>query len=181
MKKNNVLLTAAKVISHIEHTVSEKELTNIELLLTGILHGKSGEILSSKEEEQCKRILNIKHYFERNPKDYIVIVGASKISSQIIMGIASSFGVTRKNVRLYTDYPRLKNAFPLEEIGSRNCIGVIVGHVPHNAKGGNGSNIIESIQRIKNGSTVIVPGLKMSKEALRSSFAECSKKITSHS
>lgn len=171
--QQQVLIETTNVISYVHsNTLSDKELNDVLLLLQTIPLGKAGDVLISKQQEDCRKAAYVVNYFQKNPRHYIVMVGACKIPQQQIVGLARPFGIEPRHLRIHRDYSKLKKRFPFEEIQNPNCVAVIVGSVPHNANGSTILDPVSALKASKNGSTYIVPGMKFTKENLKETFTE---------
>ncbi len=156
--------------------VSEEELRQIQQILSLLDTGNVKEYLNEHKEKEIKNIIGMRSYFSDYPKHYAVIVGASKIPSDQIRKIAKAQGFPENNLKLFLDYEKLKNDFPFAECRHLNCIGAIIGAVPHNVTGSNGH--ASAVSALEQSSAITITNeLKITKEGLKKSFVDLAKKV----
>ncbi len=165
-----------KTLYYIKDIESEKELDDVKRVLAAVRGGMSSRILSSMRVQELENTEKLRDHFDRNPRSYVVLVGATRIPSAQIVGVAKSCGIPSRNLHLFTDYSKLRDNFPHEACGSDHCLGVIVGHIPHSTSGSNGNTSpLDSFCKKLISTT---SGLKLTKERLKHLFSCVANKIS---
>jgi len=90
-------------------------------------------------------VIPVKESYEKTD-NIVIIIGDSAVKTNHILGIVKEYGYDKDNVKLYLDYDKLTNLEFRNFQYNDKIDGVIVGPVPHSAKGrGDYSSIIQTI------------------------------------
>lgn len=112
-----------------------KELEAINILLEAITNGRATDIVTTAGLARFNKINAVKKYFTENPEKYIFILGGHAIEKNIIFKKANSFGIEKKHIKFFDEYHQLKNHNAMNDVGKKDVAAIILGPVPHRAKG----------------------------------------------
>ncbi|MCC6198985.1 hypothetical protein IT401_02120 [Candidatus Nomurabacteria bacterium] len=171
---NRELLTqrlARLIIVITEEPLTKNEMKNMDIILSELEQpGRGEDLLSVQHKEKLEKIAGVREYFIQHPRDYLLIIGNSRIPRSQIVGLAGEWGITEPHLQLELEYDKLKGNFPFEAAQNHRCAGIIIAEMPHKviALGGHTSGV-EALTATGL-FTFTCSNLKLTKEQLRQAF-----------
>ena len=165
-QKEKTILDAVDMMAYVRQLDDDTELLAIRAVLALVTSGRSVELVEGNKKKEALLVSSTKDHFKKNPSDYIVVIGNIRIPRTQVFGVLREYGIPKENIRLYTEYEKIKNNFPYHVIRNDKAKAVFFGSVPHNANGGNGATSpIEAVKAMK--PVFVADSLKVTKESLR--------------
>lgn len=138
-----------------------------------ILTGEQPHIGKEALDHFAEYIDDLKESYSTDPLllskgQYIAIVGDSYVDERAVIAMFAEFGVTKSNIKFYTDFNKYKSGEYSESLLSKQCVAVILGPVAHSARNINEKDFSGKLfhARAKAGK------LKLTKESLRELIPE---------
>ena len=158
----------------IVNSLEIKEIESIDIILEAIINGRATDIIAAAGLAKLNRINLVKQYFKEHPGKYIFILGSHAVAKNIIFKKANTFGIDRKQIKFFDEYQQLKNHNAMNDVGKKDVVAIILGHVPHSAKGIEGySSLKQAIEANIDPKKVFASeSLKLSKSNLHTFFAQ---------
>jgi|GEM_PF-5979368 len=138
------LLHARKKRSEMDRLMREQQKPSNEELQITELKGYIGELHEMIEAFRHEDIAVVGGEGDVLKRATIVVLGEGHISVRKLTGIAKERGLTSRNLE-FIGYEKLKR-FNIERLRWGACDGILVGEVPHSARGAANANLIEALK-----------------------------------